>query len=137
MKTLSCVLLLLCLLVSSCTKKEKTWGAQEMWFHALARDPSIELVPIPNHEAARRVLCEQYRQEGCVVGSGKRVKVRLVELLVIQYDSVKNACLAARAIGQWYGRNWLMDDVAKEPVLETFVQSVFEAKKPKPTDLCE
>jgi hypothetical protein len=123
------IISLLTISVISCTKKEKTWGPQEMWFHALAQDPSIELVGIPNHEAHRRVLCENYAADGCIEGSGKRVKVRLVELLVIQYKTPKQACLAAKAIGQWYARNWLLDDVTNEPVLESYVAKIFDAKK--------
>ena len=108
-----------------------------MWFHALDQDPTIELVGIPNHEPHRRVLCSLYRKDGCVVGSGKRVKVRLVELLVIQYQTPKQACLAAKEIGQWYARNWLLDDVTNEPVLETFSKDVFGARKVGPKDKCE
>ncbi len=129
MRTVVFASLLILLTISGCTKKEKTWGAQEMWFHALEQDPSIELVAIPNHEPHRRVLCQNYLADGCVVGSGKRVKVRLVELLVIQYETPKQACLAAKAVGQWYARNWLLDDVTNEPVLESYVAEIFDAKK--------
>lgn len=124
-------------LIVSCTKKEETWGPIAMWNHAKSKDPSIELVAIPNHEGHRRILCSDYPKAGCVVGSGKRVKVRLVELIVLQYETVKHACLAARGLGQWYARNWLLDDVTKEPVLESFVKDVFNAKRPKPTDSCD
>lgn len=123
------IAILISLVFLSCTKKEKTWGPQEMWFHALEQDPTIELVQIPNHEPQRRVLCQNYISDGCVVGSGKRVKVRLVELLVIQYKTPKQACLAAKAVGQWYARNWLLDDVKNEPVLESYVAKIFDAKK--------
>ena len=108
-----------------------------MWSMASKVEPNIELVGIPNHEAHRRVLCSQYRKEGCIPGTGKRIKVRLVELLVIQYETKKFACLAARNIGQWYFANWVFDDVTNEPVLESFVKEAFNARKPQVNETCE
>ena len=130
------LILLLTFMVSSCscTKEEPTWSAQEMWFHAVDQDPSFELVPIPNHEPHRRVICENYSLDGCVLGSGKRVKVKKIELLVLQYVTPRQACEAAKTINQWYARNWLLDDVTNEPVLESYVQKVFSAKKAENCD---
>ena len=125
----SLIILTFIFFFTSCTKKAETWGPKEMWFHAYDQDPTIELVAIPNHEPHRRVLCENYRQEGCIEGSGKRVKVRLVELLVLQYETPRQACLAAKEVNQWYARNWLLDDVTNEPVLESYVAKIFSAKK--------
>jgi len=134
MKIVVTSFLLLIVTSCSCTKKAPTWSPQEMWFHALEQDPSIELVPIPNHEPHRRVLCQNYVKAGCMLGTGKRVKVRKIELLVIQYNTPKSACLAAKVIGQWYARNWLLDDVTNEPVLESYVTKVFSAKKAENCD---
>ena len=124
--------LLMSLLLGSCSKKENVLGPSDMWRKATAYDPSIELVFLADTEAerSRRVLCSNYQREGCVEGSGKRIKIRLVELLVIQYSTSKQACLAAQAIGQWYAFNWLFDDVTNEPVLEDYVVQAFGAKKP-------
>ncbi len=108
-----------------------------MWAMATAVEPNIELVAIPNHETERRVLCSHYLREGCILGSGKRIKVRLVELLVIQYETEKQACLAAKSIGQWYSANWLFDDVTNEPVLESYVVEAFSAKKPLQNENCD
>ncbi len=95
---------------------------------AVAFDPKVELVPIPNHEAHRRVVCSQYGA-GCIKGSGKRVLVRKVELIVIQFNTEEDAKKEAARLGQWYARNWLLDDVHNEPVLEDFVVRAFKAKK--------
>lgn len=134
------VSLVLIFFLASCScsnNEEKTWGPFELWDIAKKADPNIELVPIPNHEAHRRVLCAHYRTEGCVKGSGKRVKVRLVELLLIQYETAQQACEAALQVGQWYARNWLLDDVSNEPVLVDFVTKYLEAKKPKTKEDCQ
>lgn len=110
----------------------------EMWSTAFKFDPSIELVFLADTDEGRvrRVICSQYRSEGCIEGSGKRIKVRMVELLVIQYETRKQACLAALEVGQWYAYNWLFDDVTKEPVLEDFVTKVYQAKKPTSEEEC-
>ncbi len=128
------------LLGCSCSKeKEKAWGPFDVWNMAKDFDSTVEVVGIPDTPEGRlrRVLCSQYREEGCQVGSGKRIKIRLVEMLVIQYDSAENACLAALAIGQWHGNNWLFDDVTNEPVLIDFVKRVFNAQKPQKPEDCK
>jgi hypothetical protein len=122
----------------SCSKEEEKWGQVEMWKMAKSKEPSIELVFLADtpEGQARRVLCAQYPQDGCVIGSGKRILVRRVEVLVVQYESTLQACKAAAAIGQWYARNWIFDDVTNEPVLEDFVKKVFDAKKPASPEDC-
>ena len=114
-------------------------GPTDMWYKAKDFDPSTELVFLSDtpEGRARRVLCENYRSEGCVDGSGKRIKVRLVELLVIQYETSQQACLAALEIGQWYAFNWLFDDVSGEPVLEDYVLKAFAGKKPEKKEDCD
>lgn len=112
----------------SCSKEEKTYSPTEMWLIAQKADPSIVLVPIT--DPAKRVLCENYPPNGCIDGSGKRILVSKVELLTIQYESVQQARAAAFELDQWHGGNWLFDDVTNEPVLESFVQKVFDAKRP-------
>ncbi len=114
--------------MSACSnKEEQVYTNTEMWNMAKEIEPSIELVPITTDD--KRVLCENYGP-GCRQGSGKRIKVRKVELLVLEFDSTKNAREEAKKIGQYHARNWLLDDVSNEPVLESFVKKAFAAKKP-------
>lgn len=112
----------------SCSKEEKTYSPTEMWFIAQKADPSIILVPITDPE--KRILCENYPTDGCVIGSGKRILVSKVELISIQYETAQQARAAAFKLDQWYAGNWMFDDVTNEPVLESFVQKVFDAKRP-------
>lgn len=133
-------LLNLALYGCSCSKEEEAnWGQVEMWKLAKSKDPSIELVFLADtpEGRARRVLCQNYLMDGCVAGSGKRILVRRVEVLALQYESKEQACKAAAAIGQWYARNWLFDDVTNEPVLEDFAKKVFGAKKPASLEECD
>jgi len=111
----------------SCNKEPLTYSVRDMYYMGTNIEPTLEEVGISNNEPGRRVLCSNYG-EGCVVGSGKRVKVRKVEMLVIMFKDEKSARKEARRIGQWYAKNWLLDDVTNEPVLESFVQEAFKAK---------
>ena len=122
------ILLFLFLIISSCSD-DKIYTEREMWNMAKEEDPTVELVGIPNHEIHRRILCSQYKVEGCIPNSGRRIKVRLVELIVIGFETEEQAKKAADLYGQYYARNWLFDDVAGEPVLESFVKKVYNAKK--------
>ncbi|MEC7278202.1 MAG: hypothetical protein VXV96_17905 [Bdellovibrionota bacterium] len=139
MRVITTTLLLFILASCSCKKEEVLWSQLDMWKMAYEFDKTIEVVPIPDtpEGALKRVLCSNYRTEGCTIGTGKRIKIRLVEILVLRYDSARNACLAALEIGQWHAKNWLFDDVTNEPVLIDFVQKVFDAKKPKEIADCE
>lgn len=74
--------------------------------------------------------------DGCIEASPKRFKIRLVEMIVVQYRTTHKACLAALKLNQYYTRNWLFDDVTNEPVLESFVKTVYDAKAPKKIEDC-
>lgn len=130
MRLFSLLLISLFVTSCSCSKEEKTYSPTEMWSIAIKADPTIELVPISVNDESKRVLCINYATEGCVEGSGKRILVSKVELLTIQFETAAQARAAALKIDQWYAGNWLFDDVTNEPVLESFVTKVFNAKRP-------
>ena len=121
------LLLSLCTLFTSCSK-EASYGAMDMYMMAYEFDKTIEEVRVTDPSQSLR--CEMY-PPGCVDGSAKRFKVRLVDLVVVQFHTAKKACLAAKKLNQFYIRNWLLDDVKGEPVLESFVKEVYKAKNPK------
>lgn len=120
--------LIFTLFVLSCTQEER-YTTTEMWNMGKAVEPNIMLVPIPNHETDRRILCENYGP-GCIKGSGRRILVRRVELIALQFESIEQARAEARKINQWHAKNWLFDDVTDEPVLESFVKEAFDAQNP-------
>lgn len=116
------------LLFSSCSKEVK-YSASDMWGMAYKKDPTIELLIITDPK--KRVLCENYNVTGCIPGSGKRIKVRLVELMAMEFDTEENARKAAISYDQYYAKNWFFDEVKGEPVLESFIKEVYNAKNPK------
>lgn len=133
MKLSFCFLIFTLVLSScSCTKDEPRYSTTEMWQMATAVEKDIFLVPIPNHEAHRRILCTNYGP-GCIVGSGRRIHVRKVELIAVEFETASAARAEALRINQWHARNWLFDDVTNEPVLESFVKQAFNAVNPAET----
>ena len=118
----------------SCSKEEPTLSPSQMWRLAQKAEPDIELVPIPTGMEHKRVLCENYGP-GCVEGSGKRIKVKRVELITIQFDTVAAARKEARRLDQYHFANWLFDEVKQEPVLKHFVRKVFNAVNPLEEEL--
>lgn len=89
--------------------------------------PEVIEVRIPSSEPHRRVLCRDYG-EGCVPGTGRRLSIRNIELIAIAFESKKYAKAEAERLNQYYSRNWLLDDVANEPILIDFVQRAYQAK---------
>ncbi len=57
-----------------------------------------------------------------------RIRVRKVELLVVEFSTVKTARDLARRLDGYYKANWLFDEVRGEPVLESFIKTIIEAK---------
>lgn len=124
------VRILFVLLFVSCTKKGLFVSDTEMWSMAQASGENVELVPVPNTSPHRRVLCRHYKVYGCVLGSGKRIKVRLVEFLAIQFETEAYARAAALKYRQYYFANWMFDEVTNEPVVEHFLKQHFGAINP-------
>ena len=122
-------LFFLFLIISSSCTKESRYSSSEMWKLAFKADPSIELILIT--EPTKRILCENYQAKGCIFGSGKRIKVRLVELIAIEFATETDARNAAKTYNQYYAKNWFFDEVKGEPVLESFIKNVYGAKNPK------
>jgi hypothetical protein len=115
----------------SCTKDTPIYTDRDLWWMAVEQDPKVELVSISNAAESKRVLCSNYKIDKCIPGSGRRIKVRLVELIAIAFETEEQARKAAIAYDQYYARNWMFDEVTNEPVLESFVVQAFKAKKPK------
>ena len=121
---------LLFLLSTSCTNKGRYVSATEMWSMARASGEEVELVAVPNSSPHRRVLCRHYEAPGCVPSSGRRIKVRMVEFLAIQFKTEAQARAAALKYRQYYFANWLFDEVTNEPVVEHFLKQYFGAINP-------
>ncbi len=120
---------------SSCSESD-IYTPLEMFDMAYKFDNTIEEVRIGVNEKDRHIECSDY-PKGCIEGSPKRFKIRLVEMIVVQYLTTQEACLAAAKLNQWHARNWLFDDVTNEPVLVDFVKQVYKAKNPKSVKECD
>ena len=108
-----------------CSEK-KVYTQKELWYMAIEVDPDIELVGIANHEEERRILCKNYGP-GCVKGTGRRIKVKKVEIIAISFETMEQARTEALRIDQFYAKNWVFDDVKGEPLQEAFILKAFKA----------
>ena len=118
------ILLGLSIVYVSCTKELK-YSKEELYFKARAADPTMTFV-LPQ-SLSEGINCADYG-EGCI--AGHTVKVKELELIVVEFMTEAQAISAAKKFRGYYARNWLFDDVTGEPVLEKFVTEKLEAKKP-------
>lgn len=126
MKTLSfpLTLTLLSILTAACTKELK-YSKEDLYAKAQAAEPSATLIlPKSINEG---VSCGDYT-EGCL--SAHTVKVKNLEFIAVEFMTEKDAVYAAKKFRGYYTRNWLLDDVTGEPLLEKFAVEALEAKKP-------
>lgn len=112
------------LFLFSCTKELK-YTKEEMLAMAQKADASATFV-LPKN-MSEGIHCSDY-PEGCV--SGYTVKVQNLDFIAVEFMHEEQALYAAKKVRGYYLRNWLFDDVTGEPVLERFMTTSLEAKKP-------
>lgn len=119
-------MLTLCLSIlnASCTKELK-YSKEDLLAKSQAADSSVTVI-LPRN-LSEGVHCSDY-STGCI--SGHIVRVKGLDMLAIEFSAEEEAKYAAKKFRGYYARNWFFDDVAGEPVLEKFVETVLEAKKP-------
>lgn len=118
------ILILLSILAASCTKEVK-YTKEALLAKAQEADPSVTVV-LPR-SISEGVQCTDY-SEGCL--SAHIVKIQNLEMIAVEFTKESEALFAAKKYRGYYLRNWLLDDVTGEPVLEKFVVEKLEAKKP-------
>lgn len=121
------ILFLLLSLTFSCNdkKEEPNYSKEALYKLAQDADPNVTFVlPKSINEG---VNCSSY-SDGCM--SAHIVKVKNIDLIAVEYPSKADAIWAAKKIRAYYVRNWVLDDVRGEPVLEKFVEKYLGAKKP-------
>lgn len=118
------IVMTLSILSASCTKEVK-YSKEELYAKAVAADPTTSFV-IPK-SISQGASCSDY-SEGCL--SAHIVKVQNLEMIAVEFMTEKDAIYAAKKFRGYYVRNWMLDDVAGEPILEKFVTDKLEAKKP-------
>jgi hypothetical protein len=98
---------------------------QEIIDMALKVDPTVALILPDNDYPA--IDCKGYG-EGCQFGL--RFKYKSLYYLAIKYDNNVLAKRGAKKIKGLFYYNWVFDDVVDEPVLEKFIEKVYQAKRP-------
>jgi hypothetical protein len=126
-------ILLLCFLVTLCSCSDEVLiNKFEMLKLGQKVAPDIEVI-LPK-SIGDGIKCTDYKDRngvqlpGCI--SGRYAKLRKVKIIVVEFDSKENARKAAIEVDQYYAHNWLFDDVTDEPVLESFVEEAYNAKRP-------
>lgn len=121
MKTLLVILLILV----GCTKGEPNYSPIEFKQMAEAGDPDMEIM-VPKGLSEQLVDCSEYTPP---CRYGLIVIVKKVKMRALFYNEQKAAIKAAKRIRGYVARNWVLDDVTGEPVLERFVVKHLNARK--------
>ena len=95
-------------------------------FLAMARkgDPNLK-IRTPKSITDVLVNCNDYTP---ACRYGYRVIVKRIEMVVLYYEDQKNALKAAKRAKAYIARNWVLDEVRGEPILERFSTKYLEAK---------
>lgn len=111
----------------SCTEDTvvSNFGNKEFLDMARAGDPKLKLI-IPKSISEAIVDCGEYTPP---CRYGMKAIIKKIELKALFYDHQEDALKAAKRIKGYISRNWVLDDVAGEPILERFVVKYLEAKK--------
>ena len=110
----------------ACTKSGvPNYSPQEFEEMAKQGDPDLEVV-IPKSISEQLVDCSEYTPP-CRYGI--IVIIKKIKMRPLYYDDQKKALEAAKRIRGYVARNWVLDDVTGEPVLERFVVKYLNAKK--------
>ncbi len=125
MRVLSFIFLVSISLLSCSDDEKPNFSNKEFLEMARRGDPDLKLI-LPKDISQTVVQCGDY-EPACRYGL--KVVVKKVELKALFYDEQKNALKAAKRIEGYVSRNWVLDDVRGEPILERFVTEYLEAKK--------
>jgi hypothetical protein len=121
MKYLICLILLV-----SCFKEElPTYTRDQFLKMAKVGDPDLRVIT-PGSISEALVSCSDYTP---ACRYGYQVVIRKVRMIVLFYENPKDAIVAAKRIKGYYSRNWVLDEVRGEPVLERYVVKHLKATK--------
>lgn len=113
------------LIFMSCTKELPNYDPIQFREMARKGDPNMT-VKVPKNLSEQLVDCNDYTPP---CRYGLIVTVHNVEMRPLYYDDQKKALKAAKRIRGYVARNWVLDDVTGEPVLERFVKKHLGAVK--------
>lgn len=121
------VLLVLLVFSISCSKKkeivEPTYNAEE--FMALAHETG------PSNEKGEDAMKLSDYSPGVNRIDSRALKYKRLTFYAIEFETVDQARKEALRLNQYFARNWLLDRVEGEPVLEDYVIETFKAANPR------
>lgn len=118
------------LLLLSCTSKITVIPKAELLALAQVGWPSAYFV-IPE-KIDLGIRCTDYG-EGCK--GAHKLRVKGVDMIVVEYETIKQAEKEAKRRNEFVVMNWLLDDVRGEPVLEAFVEKFMKYDPKNPPKL--
>lgn len=121
-------LLLIIFLLAACSKEDPKWEALEL-NEIITRTPGGATEVKMSEENTPIAQCVGYGKR-CIPGSGRIYQLGLVKFIAVQFMSEEDAWFTARELGQFYSRNWLFDDVTREPSVESFLRKRVGARAP-------
>ena len=124
--------IILFLLVLAACREPPKWTALEV-IAMVGQQPGGASEIVMSEENTAIAKCVGYGQR-CVMGSGKIFKYGLLNFVAVEFMTQEDAWFAARELGQFYSRNWLFDDVSREPSVEKLLKDRFNARKPLPDE---
>lgn len=123
------VFFFLCLFILSscgCSRDEKpNFSNATLLEMARKGDPELKII-LPENIAQSVVDCNLYTP---ACRYGVKVVVKKIEMKALFYDEQEDALKAAKRMRGYVTRNWALDDVTGEPILERFVVKYLEAEK--------
>jgi hypothetical protein len=119
--------LALTLVVISCSKKQQNaepkYTAEE--FMALAHEAQ------PSNEKGEGALKLSDYSSGVNRTESRALKYNRLTFFAVEFATSEEAKSEALRLNQYYTRNWLLDHVEGEPILEDYVIETFKASNPR------
>lgn len=115
------------LVVAGCSKKQQNteprYTAEE--FMALAHESE------PSNEKGEGALKLSDYSPGVNKLDSRALKYKRLTFFAVAFETTEEARSEALRLNQYYTRNWLLDRVEGEPILEDYVIETFKAANPK------
>ena len=118
-------LFLIFILTGCFSDKPMNYSREEFLEMAKKGEPNLRIVT-PKGLTDVIVNCRDYTPR---CRYGYRVIVRNIQMVILFYEQQEDALKAAKRIRGYVSRNWVMDEVRGEPVLERYVTKYLKAKK--------
>ena len=112
-------------LLWSCGESSR-YSRRELFQLGRKYDPRLEI--LRPKKMGDWIRCFDYGR-GCV--NTLIMEYRGVTFICVRYEEAAQAIRFGRSIDAYIVKNWLLDDVSGEPVLEEFVQRAWRGKKAK------